>query len=188
MDRFSVLFVCHANMCRSPMAERLAAHLWTQRFGDSGVDFGSAGTDAMPGLFMVWGTATVLTQYGADNTGFAARHLDPELIAGSDLVLTATRSQRSEVVSMRPDSMGRAYTLRQFGRMVAALDGPVAGVGSTPVQRMRALVQAAPLTRSRLQPVPPELDDLPDPVGRPLEDFQVCAAEVSRILDLVIDA
>lgn len=200
MGSFTVLFVCYANMCRSPMAERFAGHLWRERFGaDAGaVTFGSAGTAASNGISMVWGAATVLAEHGADNTGFASRTLTPAILAGADLVLTATRQQRGECVTMLPEAMGRTYTLRQFGRLVTEVSDPAlelshsgkgaVAVATGPGERLRWLVDQAPAARARLQPVAPEDDDLADPVGQPIEVFRVCATEIRRVLGLIASA
>ena len=200
MGSFTVLFVCYANMCRSPMAERFAAHLWRERFGAEAdaVTFASAGTDAADGISMVWGAATVLAEHGADNTGFRSRTLTPKILAGADLVLTATREQRGECVTMLPEAMGRTFTLRQFGRLVTEVSDPAlelshagksaVAVATGPGDRLRWLVEQAPAARSRLQPVPPTDDDLADPVGQPIEVFRVCASEIRRVLDLIAAA
>lgn len=212
MGSFTVLFVCYANMCRSPMAERFAAHLWRERFGagaaaigsraagagPDAVTFASAGTDAADGISMVWGAATVLAEHGADNTGFRSRTLTPAILAGADLVLTATREQRGRCVTMLPEAMGRTFTLRQFGRLVTEVSDPAlelshagkaaVAVATGPGDRLRWLVEQAPSARGRLQPVPPADDDLADPVGQPIEVFRVCATEIRRVLDLVATA
>jgi protein-tyrosine phosphatase len=197
---FTVVFVCHANMCRSPMAERFARQLWRERFGagaDS-VTFASAGTHASDDLSMVWGAATMLAEHGADNTGFGSRALTPSILAGADLVLTATREQRALCVTMAPEAMGRVFTLRQFGRLVTEVEDPAldavhgtkgaVAVATGPGDRLRWLVERAPMARGRLQPVAAEDDDLADPVGQPIEVFRVCAAEIRRVLDLIASA
>ena len=200
MGSCTVLFVCYANMCRSPMAERFAAHLWRERFGAeaAAVTFASAGTDAADGISMVWGAATVLAEHGADGTGFRSRTLTPSILAGADLVLTATREQRAECVTMLPAAMGHTFTLRQFGRLVTEVSDPAlelshAGKGAVavatgPADRLRWLVEQAPAARGRLQPVAPADDDLGDPVGQPIEVFRACAAEIRRVLDLIATA
>src|SRR4051812_4621815 len=87
---FRLLLVCHANECRSPMAERLAVRMFTDRFGAAASELHviSAGTHARSGRPMRPEAAKVLTYFGADPTGFASRRLGPGFIEGADLVLT----------------------------------------------------------------------------------------------------
>src|SRR5689334_5434197 len=108
-----MLFVCRANLCRSAMAERLA------RAG--GLDAASAGTHAVPDLDMPPAAKAVLLELGADPDGFASRRVDAALLAGADLVLTATRAERAHCVTLAPAAAARTFTLRQFGRYLEAL-------------------------------------------------------------------
>jgi protein-tyrosine phosphatase len=191
-DGFAVLFVCHANLCRSPMAERLARRAFAGGFGAdaAGLTVASAGTHAYAGSPMHPGTAQVLAELGAQVDGFASRPLTPRLVTGADLVLTATRAQRAACVTMAPDAVGRTFTLRQFGRLAGALDkAPEAqSPHATVTMRLRALVGRALVVRGRLQPVRPTEDELSDPVSQPVPAFRVCAAEIQRVLDVMLGA
>ncbi|WDZ83073.1 low molecular weight phosphatase family protein [Micromonospora cathayae] len=168
-----VLFVCHANLCRSPMAEYVARRLlaaWP-------VSVASAGTDAVAGRPMHPYAAFVVASGGADPTGFRSRRLSAGLLTGAALVLTATRRQRSVCAALAPAALPRTFTLRQFARLVAVADPP-AGTGDRP---LRAVVEAAARGRARLQPVPDsDSDDLPDPLGGTVLDFTRCAGEIER--------
>src|SRR4051812_22131637 len=99
-DPARLLVVCHANLCRSPMIERLARQALAKRLGDPAgggqvptVEVTSAGTHAEPGWDMHPFAGEVLRERGADVTDFASRRLTAELVAGADLVLTAARPQ-----------------------------------------------------------------------------------------------
>jgi protein-tyrosine phosphatase len=162
-----MLFVCRANLCRSAMAERLA------RAG--GLDAASAGTHAVPGLDMPPAAKAVLLELGADPDGFASRRVDAALLAGADLVLTATRAERAHCVTLAPAAAARTFTLRQFGRYLEAL--PPEPTTLRDIARVRG----------RLQPGSPFDDDLPDPFGGPIDGFRVCAATIARILTLLAD-
>src|SRR5690349_22070016 len=112
VDTFRLLFVCHANECRSPMAERLARRMFADRFGAAASELRiiSAGTHARTGRPMRSEAAKVLTYFGADPTGFASRPLGPGFIEGADLILTATREQRALCVTRVPDAIGNTFT------------------------------------------------------------------------------
>ena len=50
----------------------------------------------------------------------------------------------------------------------------------------RQLVVEAKLARSSLQPVPGEQDDLPDPMGRGIAEFEVCADRLQDAIDRIL--
>ena len=188
---FRLLFVCHANECRSPMAERLARRMFADRFGAAAADLHviSAGTHARPGRPMRPDAAKVLGYFGADATGFASRPLGPGFIEGADLILTATREQRSLCVTRVPDAIGRAFTIRQFGRMAAAVGAATPSLHTGPLaRRLHVLLALAVQMRDRTAVGPEVSDDLADPVGRPEKAFRQCAMELHRAIDRIIRA
>jgi protein-tyrosine phosphatase len=195
-DRFAVLFVCHANLCRSPMAERLARAAYGRRFGFDATDItvSSAGTHAWVGCDMHPGTAQVLQELDVDAGGFVSRQLTPQLLAGADLVLAADRGQRSACVSMLPDVMNRTFTIRQFARMAETIGAPPesgtndGATDGSPAAQLRAQRDHLVRGRHRLQPVDPTQDDLADPVRQPIDAFRACAVEIQRSLDAVLGA
>ncbi|MDG4800615.1 low molecular weight phosphatase family protein [Micromonospora sp. WMMD980] len=166
-----VLFVCQANMCRSPMAEFIARRL----LADLPVTATSAGTDAVDGAAMHPYAIEVAGVAGADVTAFRTRRLRAEHLTAADLVLTATRRQRSACAALAPAALGRTFTLHQFARFAAA--APAGATGDSPV---RAAVAAAVRARGRLQPAAPGADDLWDPIGGSPADFRRCAEEIER--------
>lgn len=166
-----VLFVCHANLCRSPMAEYIARRLldrWP-------VSVASAGTHADPGRRMHPYAAFVTASGGGDPGGFRSRRLSAAHLAGATLVLTATRQQRSICAALAPAALHRTFTLRQFARLATVADPPT-GACDRP---LRAVVETANRARSRLQPAR-DGDDLPDPLGGTAADFMRCAEEIER--------
>lgn len=171
-DRFEVLFVCHANLCRSPMAERLANRMLADRIGVRGsrLVVSSVGTHARAGEPMHPAAAQVLRERGAYADRFESRLLTPPILAKPDLVLTATREQRAACLRMVPAAAHRTFTLLQF----AAL-------------RVPALAGAGPGTGWTTGPVRPDDHNLADPVGGPVEAFRACAEEIERALDALIE-
>ncbi|SCL27329.1 low molecular weight phosphatase family protein [Micromonospora inyonensis] len=168
-----VLFVCHANLCRSPMAEyiaRRALERWP-------VAVTSAGTNAVEGRPIHPYAAVITAARGIDASGFRSRPLRTDHLTEAALVLTATRRQRAVCVGLAPAAVHRTFTLRQFARLAAAADPPRRAAG----RPVRAAVEAAVRARSRLQPVP-DTDDLVDPIGGTAADFQRCAEEIERAI------
>ncbi|MFF3852303.1 low molecular weight phosphatase family protein [Micromonospora sp. NPDC002575] len=169
-----ILFVCHANLCRSPMAEYLAAQLMAKL----PVEVASAGTDAVDGRPMHPYAAEVAAETGRDPGEFRSRALTTAHLADAALVLTSTRRQRSACVARLPAALHRTFTLRQFGRLAGAAGTP----DGADVDALRAAVRAATLARGLLQPVAPAEDDLLDPIGGGPADFRRCAQEIERSL------
>ncbi|GAB1642990.1 low molecular weight phosphatase family protein [Krasilnikovia sp. MM14-A1259] len=189
-SEFTVLFVCHANLCRSPLAERLARRALDDAFGAAGgeVRVASAGTHAYAGSAMHRGSATVLAECGIDAGGFASRPLQSSMVTEADLVLTAAREQRAACVSLAPGALGRTFTFRQFARLVAAVP-PADDLMSGPLpKRLRTLVDRVQATRHLVPAVPAADDDLPDPVNRPVEAFRDCAAEIWQSFGTIVAA
>jgi protein-tyrosine phosphatase len=201
-DRFEVLFVCHANQCRSAMAERLANRAFADRIGVRGskLTVSSAGTHARAGVPMHETAAAVLRERRAYADRFGSRLLTPPILASPTLILTATRDQRTACMSMVPSAARRTFTLRQFARLattVGALStwspkrdamfstGGIARDSAN--RRLQALLDEIASVRNRLPSVPPAADDLPDPVHGPIEAFRECADEIQRTIDTLID-
>ncbi|MFI7279455.1 low molecular weight phosphatase family protein [Micromonospora chersina] len=180
-----VLFVCHANMCRSPMAEFIARRL----LSDLPVAVASAGTDALDGAAMHPYAVEVAAGTGADPAAFRTRRLRPEHLTRAGLVLTATRRQRSICTALAPAALPRTFTLRQFARLAsAAAEAPEATEPAAPGEdsALRAAVAVAARARGGLQPATPDADDLRDPIGGSPADFRRCAEEIERSIRPVL--
>ncbi|SFR72172.1 protein-tyrosine phosphatase [Agromyces sp. CF514] len=203
----NVLVVCTGNICRSPVAERVLA----ARLAAAGIDdvrVSSAGTSALVGEPMTPEAADLAVRLGADPTGHAARRLTAQLIEDADLVLTATRAHRAQVAELVPRAARRAFTLREFARVLAflAADGGLDTGDDTPdpdsvAQRLGATVLALQdsgstsrlqratdaAARSRgLAPPPPDPndDDILDPYGAPIAIYD----EAGRLIDDAVDS
>jgi protein-tyrosine phosphatase len=171
------------------MAERLTRHELTRRLGDgaAGVLVESAGTWGHEGAVMEAHAATVLSEYGADPTGFVGRELLDEHVIDADLVLTATRDHRAQVISMGHAAGLRTFTLKEFTRLVRAID-PTTLPEGTVTDRARALVRAAAALRGWLLAPSPEADEVYDPYGAPLTFFRSVGEEIQDALDPVVTA
>ncbi|HVQ95036.1 MAG TPA: DUF4012 domain-containing protein [Mycobacteriales bacterium] len=167
VGRFTVLVVCVGNLCRSPLAERLLRAGLAAGLGNAAARFtvGSAGTEAVAGVPMDPRTAAIAVELGADPAGFAGRPLAAGMVAGADLVLTATRAERAEAVRLHPPAHRYTFTVVEFARLTAAAQATEPGRAADPVARARALVAAARARRGEVRPDDPADDDLPDPHG-----------------------
>jgi protein-tyrosine phosphatase len=186
-QQFEILIVCHANICRSPMAERLARKSVTERMGEHAAGFRvvSAGTHAWSNAAIHPFAAEVLRERGADPTGFLSRRLTEALVRRAGLILTATRRQRSDCVALDPSAVRRTFTLLQFRRYAAALRPADLAAVWPPQARLQKMIEAVSVIRGQL-PVPPaDEDDLVDPVQSPVEVFRRSAAEIGSVVDVM---
>jgi protein-tyrosine phosphatase len=89
----NILFVCTANICRSPVAEVIFAD-WLQRQGIPGDwQVTSAGTWASPGLAVSAYSREALVGQGLTLGDHRSRRVDREMLEATDVVLCMTRSQ-----------------------------------------------------------------------------------------------
>ena len=107
-ENFSLLVVCQANVCRSPMAERLARHVLAERLDPARAGFTvlSAGTHARTGSPMHPHVRTVLVvnqQLALANVGHVDDLALTELVERDTLVTVGT-----EAAGTLPHSAGPA--------------------------------------------------------------------------------
>lgn len=78
----------------------------------------SAGTRASAGMSIDGPTSRIIDELGGDPSGHCSRQVSRDDVQGSDLVLVATRDQRSAVARLCPEALDRIYTIRQFGHLL----------------------------------------------------------------------
>lgn len=141
----SILVVCAANVCRSPLAE-LALR---RGLGEgSSVPVRSAGVRAQDG-------DPICSEVAARHTDgdwqeqageHRAREVTPEMLAEADLVLTASRDIRGELVRSAPELRDRMFTLREAAHLgVGFLPGGSDAVEEYVASLDRARTRATPL-------------------------------------------
>jgi protein-tyrosine phosphatase len=186
---FRVLFVCTGNICRSPMGQAMLTSRLRASLGaaaDELVEVTSAGTYGLVGHPIERDALVVLDELGVVPDEFAARELAKDILEGSDLVLTATREHRAAAVSMLPRASRRTFTIREFARLVSAVD--VSGLGGDDAAgRAAALVDAAAAQRGYVRPASPADDDVADPYRRPVDAFRVAARQIDEATALIAD-
>jgi sulfate adenylyltransferase len=170
-DPIRVLFVCTANICRSPYLELRARQLLGP---GSGVEVSSAGTrgfddsevsDTMDAEFARWGTET---------DAFRSRPATAAMLAEADLVLTAEATHRTQLLELDPAAFRKILTLGQFVETARAAD---------PSLRGRALLEA--LERRRAPATPAH--DIADPYRRGSEAARKAAAVMEEMLEVLVD-
>ena len=180
----NILIVCTGNICRSPLAEKLLQARLTAAGIPSIVT--SAGTRAMVDRPMTAEAAFLATQYGAEPTPHAAQQLTADRIAAADLVLTATREHRGEVISLLPRANRYAYTLNQFARLVSeprVVEPSVVEPVETPT--IANFLSEINATKGlALPPECPDDDDIEDPYRRSTEVYD----RVGVVIDTAVSS
>ena len=190
-----VLIVCTGNICRSPLAEQLLQSKATAL--NIPLTVTSAGTRAMVGRHMTPEAAALSVHYGALTTAHAPTQLTEALVAQADLILTATREHRSEVVSLLPKAVRKTFTLTQFARLAPALadlvekNALVELVETTPepLATLKTLLSKTSEARSLVQP-PAALtdDDITDPYKQPQSVYDAVAAEINTAATTITES
>jgi protein-tyrosine phosphatase len=173
---FQLVFVCHANHCRSPMMELLLRSALDRGApGRPPLLVTSAGTHAQPGMPTHPYAVQALAEHGVDATGWGATRLDLDGIDRADLLLTAAAEQRREIVTLSPAAAGRTFTLLDFSAWLGAAPA------WSPDGAWEGLLAQAAAGRARLGADGPGRD-LPDPMGRSLRHFRRCRRRVEAAL------
>ena len=111
-----VLFICYANICRSPAAEELAK-VYAKKQGLSNIEFDSAGWHtAFPTA--VKETKDYLNSKGIDATNFVSKLITKDLIENSDLVIGMEKYHlmkvRRKFKDIKDTLKGKLFTLKEF--------------------------------------------------------------------------
>jgi protein-tyrosine-phosphatase len=131
----SVLLVCTANRCRSPMAEALLRHLFVQEGLGGEYRIESAGTWATDGEPATAFAQETMRERGLDISAHRSRGVTQDLLARQALVLVMETGHLESLQAEFPDLADRF-------RMLTALAGPAYSVADPvggPVEEYRGL-------------------------------------------------
>lgn len=134
----------------------------------------SAGTFALVGEAVDPPSAAALSERGIDASAHRARQFTPALAAAADLVLTAERAHRDEIIGASPALFRRVFTMREFARLaVPGAPDPAA---------------AAAARRGQVAVVDAAADDVRDPFRGTVADARTTAALLAEVADAVARA
>ena len=123
----NILFVCSANMCRSPMAEGLFIKLLKQRAPQSEWLVSSAGVWAMDGSRASEGAAKAMQRRGIDLGYHRARVVSREMILDSDLILVMERNHKEALQAAFPQYADKIYMLTEMVGLSHDIRDPIGG-------------------------------------------------------------
>jgi protein-tyrosine-phosphatase len=169
---FHLLIVCTGNICRSALAERVGRAYLDEVLGEdvAAVELLSAGTHAVVDSEMHPFSALVLCGFGAEAGDFRAQQLVDAHAMNADLTLTMTRAHRRDVLALAPRAMARTFTLLEAAELLDLVGEGAEVTGADLPERARSLVALMATARAQRQGGPQ--DDVPDPIGQPVEVHQ----------------
>lgn len=183
-----ILVICTGNICRSPYIERVLA---TQLAG-RGYTVESAGTRALVDYPMDPQSLAQLQQLGIDDGGFRARQLTPQIAADADLILTATRSHRADVVSLQPKALKYTFALADFAHLTDGIEevppAQTGFFGPADDSYLGRLVDHIGKRRTAIHPIAEEEADIVDPYRRAPEVFEQMSDHIDAVTPAVVRA
>lgn len=168
----SVLFLCTANICRSPYMELSARSLVGE---GPEVEFASAGTHGWRDEPMHPPMAELLEERGVDSSSFRSRPANRQLLAAADLVVTAEASHRTWVLEEAAGSFRKVFTLGQLATTIAATPTDLTGAAY-----LRSLSEHRVPAATHL--------DVQDPYRRGPEAARAAADHIDSFLRVVVPA
>ena len=111
-----ILFICYANTCRTPAAEKLAEH-YAKKYDLKGVSFDSAGWHIVFDNAQLE-TIEYITSKGIEMEDFRPKAITRSLVEKQDIIIGMERYQltkiRNKFKDMKEILKGKLYTLKEF--------------------------------------------------------------------------
>lgn len=120
----SILFVCTANQCRSPVASALFRENLKEAGLEDDFRVGSAGTWGDDGLPAARLAVRVLLDRGVDLSQHLSRIVTHELLAEQDLILVMEEGHKEALQVEFPDVAGRIRVLATFAGVPCEIVDP----------------------------------------------------------------
>jgi len=133
----TILLVCTANQCRSPMAEGLMRRK-LEREGRAGeIRAASAGVDALDGCRATENSIQAMAARGIDISGHRSRATTDRILQDAALILTMERAHANVLQALFPAHAERVHLLAQM----AGLESDVADPVGSPLEDYRRTAQ-----------------------------------------------
>ncbi|TLP97045.1 hypothetical protein FEF26_08045 [Nesterenkonia salmonea] len=176
-DEISMIFVCRANRCRSPLAEHIARHRasqWGLAVSTSSMGFLASGAPTPPA------GVQAAAEQDIDLSRHLSQQLDPEQLRDADVILASGRAEARDLVAKMPELWPRVFTLKQFDAQLGA--DPISseeGFSSWVLRSGESRSRNVLLGSS-------SRDDIADPVGRPPRIWRRTIRELDELIRSVL--
>ncbi len=149
--KYTILFVCSGNSCRTPMAEGLMKTKIPEELKDR-VEVVSAGTLRINGNPATYFAIQAAGDLGANIVEHRSQGISGELMRAADIVFCMARGHKDFLAAQYPEFKENVFLLRGFDRL----------------------------------PDKQFSEDVEDPIGRDLPEYQVCAQLINSELDRIL--
>lgn len=175
-----LLFVCSANVCRSPMA--MAMFATRALAAELDLRVASAGTSARDDTVTDAAAIAAAADRRVGVVQRPARRLSDRAVHAADLIVTMERAHVAEVVAMVPEAFDRAFTLVELVRL-GERHGAVAPGESVGEWLDRLNIGRRPVDVLRLD----RSHDIADPHGGTRREYERCAARLDELVSALVD-
>lgn len=125
--RALVLLVCSANICRSPMAERLLARLIAQAGDEARLRVASAGTWCPADEPATPEACQAMEEVGLTLANHRSRCLNQQQVDAADLILVMTQAHLQDVLARFLRAREKTYLLSQMAGETRDVEDPYGG-------------------------------------------------------------
>ena len=122
-----ILFVCTANICRSPMAAGIFSKIIEEKGESEQWNIESAGTWGLEGESASIGSQTVMNELGIDISNHRARRVDYDLLESFDLILTMESGHKEALRVEFPELSDRVFILSEMINVEEDITDPIGG-------------------------------------------------------------
>ena len=150
----TIVFVCTANICRSPMAAALMRkHLAALGLSDE-IEVNSAGVWAREGSSASEGSATVLARQGISLSDHRSQPMTARLLEQADIVVVMEEAHRRSLFYLEPKHLRKVFLLSEMvGRSEDIADpygGPIESYVKTAAQLDDLIAEGLPMILKRI--------------------------------------
>ena len=122
-----IIFICTANICRSPMAEGSLKYHWKEQ-GRTGLAVSSMGIQMIENQPASEHAVTVCAENGIDISSHRSQALHPETMLAADLILTMEPFHRKHLQLLAPTIKDKVFLLAkwpQISRRRGSINDPI---------------------------------------------------------------
>jgi len=180
-NQLRVLFVCTANICRSPMAAAVLSYYAHHR----GLPLAVASAGAMNGGKLTHEhTQSTMAEWNVDLSAKVSRTLTPQLIGGADLIIGMETKHARRSVGEHPPSASRIFLFKELAAISERLGPRLVAAGQTP----QAWLRAAHGLRTQDYTQDNASLEIPDPIGEPAPVYTALREEFAGYSETILNA